>query len=110
MSRLEEREEKKGKTYVVESDVLRHRPELETDAANLVEVSGRVVFEVVRVRDLARGPGALVSGVVDEGSEPVTLVVGCVWREERGEEDERERRGRESRKGERERGRSDQGS
>jgi hypothetical protein len=61
---------------VVESNVLRHRPELETDTADLVEVGGRVVLVVVGVSDLAGRPGTLVSGVVDEGSEPVTLVGG----------------------------------
>ena len=62
---------------VVEEDVLRHGPELDTDTANGHEaLDGGAVLEVVGVGDLAGSPLALVRGVVDHGCEPLALVVG----------------------------------
>jgi hypothetical protein len=66
---------------VVEENVLGHRPELNADTANLVKgPSGHEVLEEVGVRDLARRPLALVSGVVDHRRVPLALVgrVGLV--------------------------------
>jgi hypothetical protein len=61
---------------VVEEDVLGHRPELNTDTANLVKgLNGRLVLEEPGVGDLARGPDALVRRVVDERGVPFALVV-----------------------------------
>ena len=61
---------------VVEEDILGHAPDLEADTTNLVEVRGRLVLEVVGVGDLARSPGTLVVGVVNEGSGPLALELG----------------------------------
>lgn len=53
---------------------------------------------VVRVRDLARGPGTLVGGVVDEGGEPVTLVGSCEGEEEKYQHRTEKKRRRQKRR------------
>jgi hypothetical protein len=62
---------------VVEEDVLRHRPDLEADAADGRETLGDIlVLEEVRVGNLARRPDTQVGRVGDLGGRPDAFVGG----------------------------------
>ena len=82
---------------VVEKDILRHGPKLNTNTTLFILMStgrrrengsnsynlskalnGCKVFEVIWVGDLARGPLALVGGVIDHGGVPFALE-GWIW-------------------------------
>ncbi len=80
---------------VVEKDIFRHGPKLNTNPTLFILVSmgkqgerktynlikalnGCKIFKVVRVLDLARGPFALVGGVVNHGGVPLALV-DWIW-------------------------------
>jgi len=60
---------------VAEEDILGHRPEFDTDTADLMKgLNGSLVLKVARVGDLAGGPDTLVRWVVNERSVPFALV------------------------------------
>ena len=61
---------------VAEEDILGHRPEFNTDTANLMKgLSGSFIFKEAGVGDLAGSPDTLVRWIVDERSVPLALVV-----------------------------------
>jgi len=61
---------------VAEEDILSHRPEFDTDTADLVKgLDWSLVLKEIRVGDLAGGPNTLVCWVLNKRSVPLALVV-----------------------------------
>lgn len=61
---------------VAEEDILGHRPEFNTDTADLMKgPNGSLILKEAGVGDLAGGPDTLVRWIVDERSVPLALVV-----------------------------------
>lgn len=60
--------------HVIKVDIVGHGPELDADSSDRGHPERLWVEKVIRVRDLARLPLALVVGVIDEGCVPFTLV------------------------------------